>query len=343
MIALVFLALPSMSTSQNEIKKVKILAWWEFVAPEVIKNLEKKGYGLEIVEYRSNEVALSKLLAKKVDFDVAIVSNWVLKILIKNNKVDTISLGKTGRQRNYFKFIKNFDKQFNCIPYLWATTAYAIDKSNSNLKNMDLFKLANLKKSGFKIGIIDDPVEFGAMALLSYDKGCAEKTTNGDFLNGLESCDFPSAKIIKNLVNPEDFRSSIQQSIGKKNALYGWHGEIGEIIEKFDYMDFVDADHPSVIGLDSVCILKKAKPAPYLVDFIAELTGPNLTKINSEKMQYFSGYQNQKINYSPKIQILFDKTIKKIQTKSPAVLSPPSQKVQEKINNWWQKVRYEID
>ena len=80
--ALLFMALPSFTKNQTKPKKVKIFSWWEFVAPKVLKTLEHKGYEIEIVEYRSNEVALSKLLAKKEDFDVAIISNWVLKLLV---------------------------------------------------------------------------------------------------------------------------------------------------------------------------------------------------------------------------------------------------------------------
>lgn len=331
------------STKVRPIKesKIKLFSWWDFVSPEALDQLKQKGFELELVEYRSNEVALAKLLNPVPNYDVVIVSNWVQNVLNQNKKLDRTTLNKIGKKRNYLHFIEKFDEQYVCLPYLWATTSYAVDKRGLDLARTNLFKLAALKNAGYKIGIIDDPMEFGAMALLSNDSSCAKKLSRRNFFDGILECNFPPAKEIVKYLDPVDFRNSIQTIVGEKTALYGWHGEIGGIIEKFDFMDFIEPDHPSVVGLDSVCILHSESIKPHVVDFVEYLTGKKLTKMNAGKMQYFSAYKDLEINYNKKIKKLFENTIRRFETEKPVTLYPPSLKTQKILNDWWQKIRYE--
>lgn len=324
-----------------EVPTIKIFTWWEFIAPKVTQKLKNSGFKIEVTEYRSNEVALSKLLTKNPGYDVVIVSNWVLKILENNQLLDQNSLKKIGEQRNYHSFLKKLDQKFTCLPYLWATTTYAMDVRSQASKNMNLFKLAELKKDGYTIGIIDDPIEFGAMALLSNDPICANKTENINFFDGILKCNFPAADQILKILSPSDFRNSIQSLVGPKTALYGWHGEIGEIISKFDFMEFIEPSHNSIIGLDSVCILKSSTNIPTSIKLAKLLTSESMTKISAEKMQYFSPFKNLQILYNVKIAKLYQHIINKTKNEKPIILYPPKISTQEKLNQWWQKIRYE--
>lgn len=327
-------------TSMASDKTIKIFTWWDYIAPELIQKLKGEGYGLEVVEYRSNEVALSKLL-NNTDYDVAIVSNWVLKVLEQNNRLENNALKTVGTKRNYYKFIKKLDEKFSCLPYLWATTSYAMDVRGRKVKPMNLFELIELKKTGYKIGIIDDPIEFGAMALLSYDSECVKNLRRGEFFEGIHRCKFPSANVILDQINSTDFRNSIQTLVGEKTALYGWHGEVGEVIGKYSFMDFVDSSHMPVIGLDSVCILKTKNLKSRVVKFVERFTDKEMTKASAEKMQYFSAFEDLNINYDPKIKKLLRNIIKNLEKEEPIVLYPPSHQSHAKLNQWWQKIRYD--
>lgn len=326
-------------TCQASNKTIKIFTWWDYITPAVMQKFKNEGFDLEVVEYRSNEVALSKLL-NNADYDVVIVSNWVLKVLEQSNKLDENSLKVVRSKRHYYNFIKKLDEKLSCIPYLWATTAYAMD-IRKKIKPMNLFELIQLKKNGYKIGIIDDPIEFGAMALLSNDEECAKELSRGQFLEGINKCKFPSANSILEQITSTDFRNSIQSLIGEKTAVYGWHGEVGEVIGKYPFMDFVISSHTPVIGLDSVCILKRKVISTKVINFIARLTDKQMTKLNAEKMQYFSAYEDLNVNYEPKIKKLMQNVIKDFEKKDPIVLYPPSPQAHSILNQWWQKIRYD--
>ncbi|MBL7543916.1 MAG: hypothetical protein JNL11_08870 [Bdellovibrionaceae bacterium] len=319
---------------------IKVFSWWDFISPEAIAHFKNKGLQLDITEYRSNEVALSKLLSKNTDFDIVIVSNWVSTVLEQNDVIDSVSLNQIVKKRDYFPFIKEAKAHFSCIPYLWAVTAYVADTSEAKVKNMNLKTLESLKSKGFNIGIIDDPMEFGAIALLSYDEACTKKLSSGQLFDGIDMCGFPSSSSISNAFKPADFRNSIKPLVDRKSALYGWSGELGEAIENLDFMNFVEPNHKPIVGFDSVCILKKHSGNTKLIKLVEELTGKEITKINAEKMQYFSAYQNLKVNYGKKIENLKRNTLERAKKETPIVLSPPPLATQKKLNDWWQKIRY---
>ncbi len=322
-------------------QKVRILTWWDFISPKVLQGLENNGFDISITEYRSNEVALSKILTKPGDYDVVIISNWVMKILEKTEVIDRTLLKKIGNERNYHYFLKQIVDEFDCLPYLWATTSYAMDTRGQLPEPMDLVKLVGLKKHGYKIGIIDDAVEFGAAVMLSYDPTCVNSLAPHELFFGMVRCNFPEAKVLSSLFKPADFRNSIQTLVGPKTAVYGWHGELGKIINKFSYMNFVKPAHSPVVGLDSVCLIRNKKNQLKLVEFAKEITGKKMTKINAENMQYFSPYVDLKPNYNFKINLLYEDTVKSIRSSNPIILQPPEPLLQEKLNQWWQKLRYE--
>lgn len=320
---------------------IKIFSWWDFIPQETIQHFKKKGIKIEVTEYRSNEVALSKLLNHSANFDVAIISNWVIKILENKKIIDNSELAKILKKRKYLPFLADMNEKYLCAPYLWSTTTYAVDTSISNIKPMNLFELENLKREGFTLGIIDDAIEFGAIALLSYDEKCAKSLRNHELFTGLFKCNFPSFSTISKTFQPSDFRNSIKSIVGRKTALYGWSGEIGEALEKYDYMNFVEPSHPPIIGMDSVCIVKKKKIDPKVAKFVEEFTDRKITKLNAEKMQYFSPYENLNIKHSPKIKKLEKIILEKIKANKPILLYPPDLNTQRQLNDWWQKIRYE--
>lgn len=341
LLSLIICALFPQHLAYAKTEKIRIFTWWNFITPEVTKLLKKKGFDFELVEYRSNEVALAKLLNNPEEFDLIIVSNWAQKILKKEKKIDLTSLSDIFRQRKYHKFIKENDPAGSCLPYLWASTSYAADTRFFSRQKFNLFRLNDLKKIGFKIGIIDDPIEFSAVALLSYEKNCIDLLERKNFFDGVNTCNFPSAEKILKIIHQNDFRNSIQNFMGPKTAVYGWVGEIGENIEKFDYYDFIPSDHPPVIGVDSVCVTHSSSKNLKAIDFAIELTGKEMTKLSAEEMQYFSAFTDLKVNYSPKVEKLYHQNLKLLEDRSPTMLYPPSNRIQKLINDWWQRIRYE--
>ena len=49
---------PALLGAPQKKTKIKMLTWWDYIAPEVIDRLKHDGYDPEIVTYRSNDAGL---------------------------------------------------------------------------------------------------------------------------------------------------------------------------------------------------------------------------------------------------------------------------------------------
>lgn len=318
-------------------KTVTIYSWWDYIPSEVIDKIGKKGIKINIIEYRSNEVALSKLLSSKSEYDIVIVSNWVLRVLEEAQKVDLATSGILRSRRNYLEFSTKFAS--SCIPYLWSTTTFAADSKNLKISPRSIDDLLALHRKSYTIGIVDDPIEYSARIVSDSKEKCSASGASTNVLDRLEHC---SAEKLLKLSDKSErgfFRNTLEPILGPKSAVYGWHGEIGGQIDSLPTYEFYLPEGKPVFGLDYVCILK-GRSNKLLPEVVELLTDEESTNINILKTQYFSPYVNDTGKYSPKVKKLKEELLERMKNESPIILTPLSRAVHAKINKWWQKVLY---
>ncbi len=320
---------------------VKILNWWSYLDDRVASDLKNNGFNLDVSIYHSNEVSLSRLLSKREHFDIAIVSNINLDILLKENIFDTHALDQLSKKRNYIELIT---KGSTCIPYLWGTTIFAYDSRVSTPPPRSLSALVEMKKNGFAIGILDDPLETAARLIGDNLEDCGNKNLEKIFSQTKNCKDKLSEKFNIGLT-PSDFMSTTDEFITKpKTAIYGWQGSVFINLKNAPWLKFnLSSQHP-VIGADYVCILKnranKTTNINQLKKFVEILTNHKNTKANVESNQYFSPYQNDKEGLDPKVISLFDELIELSKKTKPIYINTPTPEEHKELNTWWKKIRY---
>jgi hypothetical protein len=322
-------------------KTVSVYTWWDYVPPEVIEKLKSRGFKVNIIEYRSNEVALSKLLSGKADYDIAIISNWVLRVLEESHKVDSEILDSLIHKRKYLDFAMDFSRA--CVPYLWSTTTFAADAKGLKEGPMSINALLALQSRAYKIGIVDDPIEFAARVVADNKDKCSDGDQNpNQKQNVFDLIDRCPAQNLLETVGKIDrglFRNTLEPILGPKSAIYGWHGVVGGLLASLPTFEFYLPKSNPVVGLDYVCVLKGRKESS-LPAFVELLTDEESTNFNIAKTQYFSPYVVDTGTYSPKVKKLKEDLLARLKTEKPVILSPPKGSVHAKINKWWQKIRY---
>ena len=110
-------------------KVVNIYIWTNYLPQEVVAEFERRtGIHANVDTYDSNEAVLAKLQSGVADYDVAVPSDYMLKILIPQGLVRPLDHGRLPH-------LKNLDPRFlnqqydpgngHSVPYLWGTTVAA--------------------------------------------------------------------------------------------------------------------------------------------------------------------------------------------------------------------------
>lgn len=322
-------------------RPIKILNWWNYIDPRVSNKIKDNNFKTEITTYRSNEVALARLLTNKDNFDVAIISNTNVEILAKAGLLNAKIAKKVRNERNYLDLMPNTQQ---CVPYLWGSTIFSYDSRTNPKAPRSLEQLNQLKAEGFKVGYLDEPLEMVTRIVGDRLDKCSKKSL-GDIFSMLTICHETSLENIKFSISSNDFLTSYDEFIkGEKVASYGWQGSVFLNLKNAPWIKFNIAENYPVIGGDFVCILKNKEKDDSrnteIENFVKLLTDKESTGLNTEVSQYFSPYENDTKFLQPKILELHEELINKAKNKNAIVISTPNEKELSIINKWWKKVRY---
>ena len=326
------------------IDKVKLLIWWDYLAEDVIKKLKINNFVPVVTVYKTNEMAISRILGKENRFDVVVLSNLSIDSLVKTKLLEKSFFTDIAKKRSYLTM---FDQiKYHCLPYLWSSTVFVSDTRFVSSVPEKLKDLLLLKKQGYQVGIIDDVFEITSRILGDKDRVCKQEVTSKLVSNFsiLKNCPYALNEEAFNY-QPKDFTSSINELLKQpKIATYGWHGEALNSLNKYKWLKAKIAKKHPVVGYDAVCVLKERTgnvSIKRLKKFIELLTDKQSSALNVQYSQYFSPYKNHTTNLSPPAKKLY-KEIEAFQTRAkPIVITSPNPKVHKIINQWWRTVRYE--
>lgn len=317
-------------------EKINVLNWWNYMSSKDQNILQKAGFNFQVIEYRSNEGALSKILSTFHKYDIVIVSNWVAEIINNANKIDNRTLKPVIKSRNYLS--STVSKNTHCLPYLWAATTFAYKKDQSTQQINTLRKLVELKEANKRIAVIDDSMEF------------IHRFFEDEQLNKcLESKEnlLCNKKILTfgNKITPSDFLSFYNGNLGKLDAVYGRHGEMTKTVEKIENFEFALPLKRPVMGIDYVCILKNEtrskKRTKELKRFVEELTNKDNTNNHVKETHYFSPYDEYtKGLLPPKTERLYYQMKERLKKNKPYYIKPLSNNKIKVLNKLWKTIRF---
>lgn len=321
------------------LSSINVYTWWDYVSPKVRAKLKREGVSFNLVEYRSNEVALSKLLAPHSNFDAVIVSSWVLRVLEGAKLVDPTIPKSINRDRKYHSFLMDFSN--SCVPYLWAATVFAYKGKLIDSPPNSIDMMTKLKGKGVKISLVDDSMEFAGRVIADNLNKCGRQMKTSNILDMASNCtlQLPSGS---QKIGAGDFRNSIKSFLGPNTSVLGWNGEIGAELGKHPDLEFVNPKDGAIIGADFLCVLNRKKKKPGLTKFVKLLTDKQSTNIHVREFQYFSPYTDLVVTYHPKVERLFREVLDQLKSGRPLFLYPPADEKHQLINQWWRTVRFGV-
>lgn len=146
--------------SDDAKQELNVFNWSEYIPQSVIDKFEQT-YNIKVnySTYSSNEEMLAKIMAGGGDYDIAVASDFMVEILIKQGLISEIN-------KNNISNIKNLDPQFMnlpfdkgnkySLPFMWLAGIIAYD--SSKVEDGAITSYADLWKPEFKnsLVVLDD-------------------------------------------------------------------------------------------------------------------------------------------------------------------------------------------
>ncbi len=159
--------------------QLNLYGWSAYVPQKLLDDFQAK-YGIKVNydTYASNEEMLAKLQAGASGYDVAIPSDYVVHIMIKQGMLEPLDLTKIPNFANLDKRFINRDYDPGnkyTVPYQWGTSALVYDKTKVPVEPKSWADLWDPKYKG-RLVMLDDEREMLGMALqvLGYDRNSTD-------------------------------------------------------------------------------------------------------------------------------------------------------------------------
>ncbi len=185
-IALLFITIMSIGLltgcSKDNIEKVYVYNWGEYMDPEV-RDLFEKETGIKVVyeEFEQNEDMYARIKAGAVQYDVVCPSDYMIQRMIDEKLISEINFDNVPNIKNidpaYLKSAQNFDPSNKySVPYCWGTLGILYNKKMVK-EPIDSWDVLFDKKYSGNILMMDSVRDaFGiALSYLGYDINTTDK------------------------------------------------------------------------------------------------------------------------------------------------------------------------
>ncbi|MEL7650116.1 MAG: extracellular solute-binding protein [Sedimentibacter sp.] len=156
------------SNNGSEEAVLNVFNWSEYLPEEVIQKFEEK-YNIKVnyTTYASNEEMLAKIMAGGSQFDIAVSTDYMVDVMIKQNLVQEINMDNIPNYKNIgdeFKSLTFDPENKYTVPYMWGNVVVAV---NSKMVDTEINSYADLWDSKFEnsMVVLDDQRAVIGMAL----------------------------------------------------------------------------------------------------------------------------------------------------------------------------------
>lgn len=273
----IFIATSCTSKNTSQQPVVHLAIWGNYLSPEMIQKFsEQTGIKVVVSNYSSNEELLAKLQMGSSGIDVAVPSDYMVKIMIKLGILQPLDKTKFHQldQISSELMAQSFDQKNEfSLPYTWTTTGIAV--------NRDLFKgkldswkdlLENPELSG-KLALLDDSREVLGAALKA--KGYSVNSTNKAEL-----------KIARDLlINAKDrikiFTSDSVDILNNKEvvAAQAFSSDVLQVVRNSkSKIEFIIPAEGSTRAIDNLVLLKKSENQENAIKLMNFMLSPEVDR-----------------------------------------------------------------
>ncbi|MDR1396626.1 MAG: spermidine/putrescine ABC transporter substrate-binding protein [Desulfarculales bacterium] len=268
--------------------EVVVYNWSEYIPQDVLNDFTQET-GIKVIysTFESNEAMYAKVrLLGGYTYDIVVPSNYILEMMIGDDLLTPIDLGKITNFKNLDPKLLNlkFDPGNKySIPYMWGTTGLAYN--SKYIKPEQISKWADLLRPEFKGKIIfsDDLRDAFSVALMA--KGLDPNTVKReDIQSGYEFL-----RALKPSVRKLDVTATKQTLITEEVWLGTiWNGDYLVAAEENPDLNFVYPEEGVLLWIDNFVILKNAPNKENAHIFINYMLRPEVAKRCIEEFYYSS-------------------------------------------------------
>jgi len=263
---------------------LNVLIWSNYISPRVVRAFEEKtGVRVNIETYDSNEALLAKLQAGVVAYDLIVPSDYMVRILIRENLLRPLDLTRLPNLRHLDPSALRlpFDPTNTySLPYTRGVTGIGYRKDKIAGPIGSWADLWDARWRG-RIVMLDDMREvFGAaLKLLGYS------------LNSTDPEQLRQARDLlrrqKPLVRAYDSANFDQLLLsGEAWIAQAWDGQIIKARRENPNIEFVIPREGTTLIVDNLCIPRSAERPDLAHDFINFLLDPAVAAENMNDIMY---------------------------------------------------------
>ncbi|MCS6806953.1 MAG: extracellular solute-binding protein [Acidobacteriota bacterium] len=264
--------------------ELNLLIWSNYIAPSVVRNFEQR-YRVKVnmETYDSNEAMLAKLQAGVARYDIIVPSDYMVRILIKQNLLLPLDHASLLNRVHLDPAMLNrpFDPQNRySLPYAWTTAGigYRKDKVTEPIDSWSALWNPAYRD---RIVMLDDVREAFAVALKL--SGYSLNSTNANELRQARD------RLVeqKPLVRAYDSAAFDQVLLsGDAWLSHGYSGQIAKIMLEHPAIAFVIPREGCTIAIDNLCIPRVAQRPDLAHEFINYLMEPAVAAENMNFIVY---------------------------------------------------------
>lgn len=305
------LFLPGCGDGAESGRRVNVFIWTEYLPEGVIAEFERRtGIDVHVDLYDSNEALLAKLQSGVAGYDLAVPSDYMMKILIADGLVQPLDRGRLAGIENLEPRL--LDQAFDpgnrhSLPYLWGTTGLGYDRSRVAAP-VDSWQAVFDPRYAGRILLLDDVREVFGIALRLQGRSINERDPAAlrraaDLLK--------RQKRLVRTYNSSDFANLL--AAGDVDLAHGYSGELAKVVagdpQRFAY---VVPKEGGTLWIDSLAIPKDAPHPAEAHELISYLLEPEVAARIVEGVRYAGANRAAQKHIDPAI--LAD----------PAVYPPPA-------------------
>jgi spermidine/putrescine-binding protein len=272
---------------QTAAKRLNVYIWTNYLPPEVVSEFERRsGIRVEIDTYSSNEALLEKLQSGVADYDLAVPSDYMVRVLIAQRLLRPLDRRRLPRFGNLEPRL--LDHKFDpgnrySLPYLWGTTGIGYDRRQVGGPVDSWQALFDPGHAG-RILMLDDMREaFGAA--LALDHRSINERDPAALRRAAER--LRRQKPLVRTYNSADFANLL--AAGDVDLAQGWNGELAKVVAqdpaRFAY---VVPKEGATLWIDSLIVPATARHLDAAYAFLDYLLEPAVAAGIVDSVRYAS-------------------------------------------------------
>ncbi|HET8579374.1 MAG TPA: spermidine/putrescine ABC transporter substrate-binding protein, partial [Nitrospiraceae bacterium] len=266
--------------------------WSDYVSPELISEFEKQA-GVKVVvdTFSSNEELLAKLQSGATGYDVAVPSDFMVSVMIKQGLLAELELEKIPNAKLLAERFQHLpfdpDNRYS-IPYLWGTVGIGYD-SKVIARPPDSWTVLWDPRYKGRISMLNDQREVFGVALRVIGRSL---NSRDPVVIGQAKAKLLSQKPLVKTYTSENYDQLLIS--GEVALAHGWGGAVARAMLERPSIKYVVPKEGGTIWSDCLVVLKTSRNRDLATRFINYLLDPAVAAGTTNRLRFASSIRHAK-------------------------------------------------